>query len=47
MSAHEFTALGTSCFLPTKTRNHNGYHLRWGTSGLLFDCGEGTQRQLT
>ena len=47
MSGGEFTALGTSSFLPTRTRNHNGYHLRWGAQSLLFDCGEGTQRQLT
>lgn len=47
MSSHEFTALGTSSFLPTKLRNHNGYHLNWGGVGILFDCGEGTQRQLT
>lgn len=47
MSARELTALGTASLVPTKTRNHNGYFLRWGASGLLFDPGEGTQRQLT
>lgn len=47
MSDYQFTALGTSSFLPTKTRNHNGYHLAWQRKGILFDCGEGTQRQLT
>jgi len=47
MSDREFVALGTSSLVPTKTRNHNGYLLRWGASGVLFDCGEGTQRQMT
>jgi ribonuclease Z len=28
-------------------RNHNGYLLRWDAEGLLFDPGEGTQRQMT
>ena len=27
-------------------RNHNGYLLRWDAEGVLFDPGEGTQRQL-
>ncbi len=27
-------------------RNHNGYLLRWDGEGILFDPGEGTQRQL-
>jgi ribonuclease Z len=30
----------------TRTRNHNGYFLRWDAEGLLFDPGEGTQRQM-
>ncbi|MDO4259621.1 MAG: MBL fold metallo-hydrolase [Actinomycetaceae bacterium] len=47
MSARLFTALGTSSLVPSKTRNHNGYFLRWGQTGILFDPGEGTQRQLT
>lgn len=47
MSDIQFTALGTSSFLPTRTRNHNGYHLSWRGKALLFDCGEGTQRQFT
>ena len=47
MSDREFVALGTSSLVPTKTRNHNGDLLRWGASGILFDCGEGTQRQMT
>ncbi|RRD05138.1 ribonuclease Z [Arachnia propionica] len=47
MSDLRFTALGTSSLVPTRTRNHNGYHLAWRGTSLLFDCGEGTQRQLT
>ncbi len=39
--------LGTASQVPTRTRNHNGYLLRWDGTGLLFDPGEGTQRQLT
>lgn len=47
MSDRRFTALGTSSFIPTKHRNHNGYHLAWQGKGILFDTGEGTQRQMT
>lgn len=43
----EFVALGTASQVPTRTRNHNGYVLRWDGEGLLFDPGEGTQRQMT
>lgn len=32
--------------MPTRHRNHNGYLLLWDDEGLLFDPGEGTQRQL-
>jgi ribonuclease Z len=42
----EFIALGTASQVPTRTRNHNGYVLRWDGEGLLFDPGEGTQRQM-
>ncbi|WP_255768818.1 ribonuclease Z [Pseudarthrobacter sulfonivorans] len=42
----EFVVLGTASQVPTRTRNHNGYFLRWGGAGLLFDPGEGTQRQM-
>jgi ribonuclease Z len=38
--------LGTASQVPTRHRNHNGYLLRWDGEGLLFDPGEGTQRQL-
>ncbi|GAA3741202.1 ribonuclease Z [Spinactinospora alkalitolerans] len=42
----ELVVLGTSSAVPTKRRNHNGYFLRWDSHGILFDPGEGTQRQL-
>ena len=42
----ELVVLGTSSQVPTRTRNHNGYLLRWDGQGLLFDPGEGTQRQM-
>lgn len=47
MSARELVVLGTSSQVPTKYRNHNGYLLRFDGVGVLFDPGEGTQRQLT
>ncbi|MGI5121857.1 ribonuclease Z [Marinactinospora thermotolerans] len=46
MSMRELVVLGTSSAVPTRRRNHNGYFLRWDSHGLLFDPGEGTQRQL-
>jgi ribonuclease Z len=46
MSTRELVVLGTSSAVPTKARNHNGYLLRWDGYGLLFDPGEGTQRQM-
>jgi ribonuclease Z len=42
----ELIVLGTASQAPTRTRNHNGYFLRWDEEGLLFDPGEGTQRQM-
>jgi ribonuclease Z len=42
----ELVVLGTASQSPTRRRNHNGYFLRWDGSGLLFDPGEGTQRQM-
>jgi ribonuclease Z len=42
----ELVILGTASQVPTRTRNHNGYFLRWDGDGLLFDPGEGTQRQM-
>ena len=46
MSNRELVVLGTSSQAPTRYRNHNGYLLRWDAEGLLFDPGEGTQRQI-
>ncbi len=46
MAARELVVLGTASQAPTRYRNHNGYFLRWDTEGLLFDPGEGTQRQM-
>ena len=46
VSARELVVLGTASQVPTRTRNHNGYLLRWDAEGILFDPGEGTQRQL-
>src|SRR5512147_130226 len=47
MSGRELIALGTSSQVPTRERSHNAYLLRWDGEGLLFDPGEGVQRQLT
>ena len=42
----EVVFLGTSSMVPTKERNHSAFFLSFGSDGFLFDCGEGTQRQL-
>ena len=42
----ELVVLGTASQVPTRTRNQNGYLLRWDADAWLFDPGEGTQRQL-
>lgn len=47
MSARELVVLGTSSQVPTRCRNHHGAYLRWDDVGLIFDPGEGTQRQMT
>lgn len=47
MSTRELIVLGTSSLVPTRCRNHHGAFLRWDNVGLLFDPGEGTQRQMT
>jgi ribonuclease Z len=46
VSTRELVVLGTASQAPTRHRNHNGYLLRWDGAGLLFDPGEGTQRQM-
>lgn len=42
----EITFLGTGSMQPTKNRNHSGILLRFKDENILFDCGEGTQRQM-
>lgn len=46
MSVRELVILGTASQAPTRRRNHNGCVLLWDGHGLLFDPGEGTQRQM-
>jgi len=43
----ELVILGTASAVPTRTRNHNGYYLRWDGRNILLDPGEGAQRQCT
>jgi ribonuclease Z len=45
MSQRDIVILGCSSQQPTRHRNHGAYLLRWNDEGLLFDPGEGTQRQ--
>jgi len=42
----QLTFLGTSCMVPTKERNVCSVFLSYTNEGILFDCGEGTQRQM-
>jgi ribonuclease Z len=44
--ARELVVLGTSAQLPTRLRAHSGFALRWKRDLVLFDPGEGTQRQM-
>lgn len=45
MSVRDIIILGSSSQQPTRYRNHGAYLVRWNEEGLLFDPGEGTQRQ--
>jgi ribonuclease Z len=45
MTVRDLTILGCSSQQPTRMRNHGAYLVRWNEEGLLFDPGEGTQRQ--
>jgi ribonuclease Z len=45
MSVRDIVILGSSSQQPTRNRNHGAYLVRWNDEGLLFDPGEGTQRQ--
>ena len=43
----EIVFLGTSSMVPTKDRNVQGIYLEYKGEGILIDCGEGTQRQMS
>jgi ribonuclease Z len=45
MTLRHLIILGCSSQQPTRKRNHGAYLVRWNEQGLLFDPGEGTQRQ--
>lgn len=45
MTVRDLIILGCSSQQPTRNRNHGAYLVRWNEEGLLFDPGEGTQRQ--
>src|ERR1700757_1820177 len=47
MSTREVVIVGTASQVPTRIRNHNAAILLWDDLGILFDPGEGTQRQMT
>lgn len=50
MTEIEVTFLGTTASIPTKYRSHPAIFLRYQSEQehvYLFDCGEGTQRQIT
>ncbi|MDI6737363.1 MAG: ribonuclease Z [Nanoarchaeota archaeon] len=42
----EITFLGTGAMVPTVERNHCSFLLEYRDEAVMFDCGEGTQRQL-
>lgn len=46
MSVLQLVFLGTSAAAPTAHRNLSGLFLKREGQGFLFDCGEGTQRQM-
>ena len=41
----QITFLGTGSMLPTKERNPIAVYFSYKNENILFDCGEGTQRQ--
>ena len=43
----EIEFLGTASAVPSKQRNHSSISLKAFGEVILFDCGEGTQKQLT
>lgn len=42
----ELTILGTASMVPTRERNPQAFYLEHEGEGMLFDCAEGTQRQM-
>jgi len=49
MTKIEVTFLGTTACIPTKYRNHPAIYIKYQSENehyFLFDCGEGTQRQI-
>lgn len=46
METIKLTFLGTGNAIPTKKRNHTAILASFANENILFDCGEGTQRQL-
>jgi ribonuclease Z len=42
----DIVILGTGSMVPTKERNVQAFYLEYEGEGMLFDCGEGTQRQM-
>lgn len=46
MSNIDIIFLGTASAQPSSTRNHSALALRLDGDVWLFDCGEGTQRQI-
>ena len=45
MDKINITFLGTGNAVPTEKRNHTGILMNHGSNSMLFDCGEGIQRQ--
>src|SRR3989344_4249028 len=45
MEKINLTFLGTGSSGPTKNRNHSAFLISYKNENILFDCGEGTQRQ--
>ena len=43
---YEVTILGTASMVPTKDRHPQAIYLEFKGEGMLFDCGEGCQRQM-
>ncbi|HDN73468.1 MAG TPA: MBL fold metallo-hydrolase, partial [Archaeoglobus sp.] len=42
----KITFLGTSGTVPSVDRNPSSIFIQFGSNKFLFDCGEGTQRQM-